>query len=179
MSPTSCTEKHEDRVQRLLAHIGTKMNVAPPTYGGATTAPANYDCWTNQVFVGEVFAKSLNDDDLAMMLAHEVGHSTRRRALVQARLAIFVPLGLIIAMSTRWLDLGLQVNRMVLLAGFVWFLAQALRGPRQEEFIADDFAVAFKGPVTPYRRLLERLLHDSQTKPDRRTRARLRRLLSR
>lgn len=100
-------ESHEQRVRRLLAVIGLKMGVTAPRYGGSPEVPpSDYSCWTHQIHVEEETARALADSELALLLAHEVGHSTRRAALVAARLATLLPVAVGVAMSKGWLDWG-------------------------------------------------------------------------
>lgn len=153
------------------------MKVTPPVFGGVPRVPPlDYSCWSHRIYVEEAFAGGLTDDELVLLLAHEVGHSTRRRALVLSKILAFASLAVMLMLWNAWVNFGPQVNTALLLASAVCLFLQLVRNPLREEFIADDFAVSVAGTAAPYRNLIQQMLARLGTKPNRALRKRLRRL---
>lgn len=175
MSP----ESHSQRINRLLANIGSKMGVAPPPFGGEPQVPpGDYSLWRNRIYVEQAVAGELTDDELSMVLAHEVGHSTRRRALFLDRISVGLPLLLGMLIYRNYLDVQSTFVAVLFLASLLWAGFCIAKGPLQEEHIADAFAVRFVGESAPYLTLLQTLLHKRGITPGPAMKKRLQQLRS-
>jgi STE24 endopeptidase len=161
------------RLATLAATAGVpvrEVSVVPAERGGPTAAAVSGTGASRRIFVSADLLRDWTDDEIAVVVAHELGHHAhedlRRSAAIDAALLTLGLVSSALVLALLGAPLGLSgaadiaaLPLIALVTGGVWIAATPLRlaVSRRQERRADAFALALTGSADAFDAAIRRL----------------------